>query len=111
MNELIRLHNMLIERRINHSLILEYDNYNNKYDRRYLRLYEYGSNYEEESHRILSAICHYGSYGYEENLIEIMGLLTDEESKYDSVLGHLTAEQVLERILNYKGELKWIEHI
>lgn len=46
---------------------------------------------------VSDAICHDGSYGRQEGLLEIMGLLTEEELKYDSVLGHLTAEQVFER--------------
>ena len=39
-----------------------------------------------------------GSYGREQDLLEIMGLLTEEEAEYDSVVGHLTAEEVFERI-------------
>ena len=55
--------------------------------------------------RILSAIEHYGSYGKEQDLIEIMGLLTDEERKYDSVCGYLTASNVLERIKKHWEEV------
>ncbi|MBR6678755.1 MAG: hypothetical protein IKL58_00330 [Phascolarctobacterium sp.] len=38
------------------------------------------------------------SYGGNENLLEIMGLLTVEEAEHDSVCGHLTAGNVFERI-------------
>ena len=38
------------------------------------------------------------SYGGEENLLEIMGLLTEEEKRQDSVVGFLTAEEVFKRI-------------
>ena len=48
--------------------------------------------------RVCSVIEHDGSYGREEDRLEIMGLLTAEEEKYDSVVGHLTAEDVLSRI-------------
>lgn len=45
------------------------------------------------------AVCHKGSYGYEEGLLEIMGsLVTEEERKYDSVVGWLTAEDVVKRL-------------
>lgn len=42
-------------------------------------------------------IQHRGSYGNEQDLLEIMGGLTEEEKKYDSVLGWLTAEEVFKR--------------
>ena len=48
-----------------------------------------------------SVIEHEFSYGHEEDLLEIMGLLTDEESKDGSVLGFLTAENVFKRIKNH----------
>lgn len=45
------------------------------------------------------------SYGSEEDKLEIQGLMTDEEYEYDAVVGHLSAENVLERIKNHlKGE-------
>ena len=44
-------------------------------------------------------ICHSTSYGHEEGLLEIMGaIVTDEESEIDSVVGWLTADNVIERI-------------
>lgn len=54
--------------------------------------------YLVNGNRIADAIQHYGSYGNTKNLLEIMGLLTDEEQKYDSVKGYLTAEDVFNRI-------------
>ena len=47
---------------------------------------------------VCSVIYGPGTYGYPEGLLEIMGLLTDEEAKYDDVVGHLTAEDVFSRI-------------
>lgn len=46
-------------------------------------------------------ICHYGSYGYEDGLLEVMGtpVLRDDED----VCGYLTAENVIER---YEESLK-----
>lgn len=45
------------------------------------------------------------SYGGERNLLEIRGLLTDEEYEYNSVVGWLTAEEVFERIKkHYEGD-------
>lgn len=46
------------------------------------------------------AICHAGSYGHENGLIEIMGLDITVEEYGDSVLGYLTAEEVLEHLDN-----------
>ena len=43
------------------------------------------------------AICHRGSYGYEQGLIEIYGELVTEEDG-DSVVGWLTAEDVIRRL-------------
>lgn len=48
--------------------------------------------------RKLSAICNPFSFGYAQNLIEIMGLLTPDEEEFDSVVGYLTPEEVFNRI-------------
>lgn len=45
-----------------------------------------------------SVIYGYGSYGFNNGTLEIMGLLTPEEEEYDQVVGYLTAEEVFERI-------------
>jgi hypothetical protein len=45
-----------------------------------------------------SVIEGYGTYGDEQDLLEIMGLLTPEEEECGSVCGYLTAENVFERI-------------
>lgn len=47
-----------------------------------------------------SVIEHDGSYGRHEDLLEIMGLLTEDEEKDDSVLGYLTSADVFNRIQN-----------
>ena len=51
--------------------------------------------------RIISIVQGYGTYGEEDDLLEIMGLLTEEEEKIDSVTGYLTAENVFDRIVKY----------
>lgn len=47
--------------------------------------------------RICDVIQHCGSYGNRQDLLEIMGGLTEEEQENDSVLGYLTAEEVFKR--------------
>lgn len=48
----------------------------------------------------------YYSYGVDDDLLELAGgLLTEEELKYDSVVGGLTAKDVFERISKH-----WEEH-
>lgn len=47
---------------------------------------------------ICSAVEHDRSMGRAEDKLEIMGLLTKEERKYDMVAGYLTAVDVFERI-------------
>lgn len=59
--------------------------------------------YREDGERLVSAIEGFGSHGFGLNgeqgdLIEIMGLLTPEEEKEESVRGWLTAEEVFRRI-------------
>jgi hypothetical protein len=49
--------------------------------------------------QVCDAICHKYSYGYEEGLLEMMGLIPDEVG--DSVEGYLTAKEVFNRILNH----------
>ena len=47
---------------------------------------------------VCDVICNPGSYGYENGLLEIMGLV---EIDGDTVEGWLTAEEVFERIKNH----------
>lgn len=53
---------------------------------------------EEGRDCVCDAIEHFGSFGKEQDKLEIMGLLTLEEKKHDSVVGYLTAEDVFARI-------------
>lgn len=69
------------------SKIIDFENYQ-------IRVYE-----PKSGKQIISVIEGRGTYGEEENLLEIMGCLTPEEEKDDRVLGWLTAENVFERIV------------
>lgn len=53
---------------------------------------------------VSDAICHSGSYGHQQGLLEIMGLVNEEEVG-DEVEGYLTAEQVFER-----WQKHWLEN-
>ena len=48
----------------------------------------------EQEFRQWDAVCHAGSYGYEQGLLEIMGIICPDHD----VLGFLTAEAVIRRI-------------
>lgn len=59
--------------------------------------------YPDIKNRVCSVIEHEGSYGHNQDLLEIMGLLTDGETD-DDVLGYLNAENVFERIRKHYKE-------
>lgn len=61
--------------------------------------------YPNKSNCVCSVIEHDGSYGRHVDKIEISGLLTKEESEYDSVAGWLTAEDVFNRITAHYNRL------
>lgn len=84
--EIIKLHHMLIDANIPHVFEKCFDGW---------QLWYPSDNPEK---KVMDAIEFYGSYGKDEDLIEIMGLLTEEEACYDSVVGYLTADEVFERI-------------
>ena len=58
---------------------------------------------DENEERIVSVVQGSGTYGANQNRLEIMGLLTPEEEECDSVVGWLSADEVYERIMNYYG--------
>lgn len=62
---------------------------------------KYGKIPEKPKLCVCSVICGYGSYGGNEGLLEIMGLLTPDEEEVDSVAGWLEAEDVFNRIKNH----------
>lgn len=52
----------------------------------------------ESPERLISVVQGMATYGATEDLLEIMGCLTNSEKKYDSVLGYLSAKEVFKRI-------------
>lgn len=54
--------------------------------------------YDERGERQWDVVCHYGSYGYEEGLLEAMGAPIVRASDGDSVVGWLTAQDVIDRL-------------
>ena len=61
---------------------------------------------DDEKDMVMDAIEHFGSFGKEDDKLEIMGLLTPEEEKDGPVLGHLTADEVFMRIW-YHCHYQW----
>ena len=54
--------------------------------------------YDSKGKIVWDAICHWGSYGWKEGLLEIMGNIVDEKRVGDRVEGWLTAQDVIDRI-------------
>ena len=89
--EIIRLRDMLIEAKIPHEFREWQDGYQIRYP--------------NPEKRVCSVIEFTGSYGGVCDLLEIMGLLTEEEKQCDTVCGGLTAVDVFCRILaHYRGK-------
>lgn len=61
--------------------------------------------YDERGNRLWDAICHEGSYGAEEGLLEIYGEIISPMAG-DSVEGWLTAKDVIKRIEQREGKGK-----
>lgn len=55
-------------------------------------------NYPSRADTVISVIEGIGTYGEQDDKLEIMGGLTREERKHDQVIGWLTAEDVFKRI-------------
>lgn len=52
---------------------------------------------DKDGNYVWDAVCHYGSYGCEKGLLEIMGTIVRPEAD-NTVEGWLTADNVIERI-------------
>ena len=61
--------------------------------------------YPNKENRVCDVILHIGSYGREQGLLEIMGLV-DEEKVGDEVEGYLTASECFNRIKKHFKENK-----
>ena len=88
--EILKLKTMLSNAKIPFEFDKLYDGFHLCYPRE--------NKSEDGTGRVCSVIQHFGSYGHSEDMLEIMGLLTEEESQNDSVVGWLSAEEVFERI-------------
>lgn len=62
--------------------------------------------YPSKHKTVCSVIEHDGSYGRTDDLLEIMGLLTEEEAMCDDVAGYLQVEDVFARIMKHWREEK-----
>lgn len=90
MNEIKRLHKMLNEANIPHT-------FTDDMFESFIMYPSYQIVIEKDGTRLCDVVFHYGSYGYHDGLLEIMGGLTEEEKEYDEVLGYLTADEVFKR--------------
>lgn len=88
--EIHRLAEMLTAEKIPHALMKLFDGWK--------------ISYKEGGIEVLSVIEHQYSYGSDEDRLEIMGLLTPAELEEDLVKGHLTAEEVFNRIKKHNEE-------
>lgn len=89
--EILKLHAMLLDEDIPHDIERALDGWRISYP-------------WVGKDRVLSAVEFKRTYGAEQDLIEIMGLLTPGEYLMDSVKGYLTAENVFDRIKRHYEE-------
>lgn len=96
--EIIKLRNLLLKNNIEHEYEVEMKTHGDVMfglgTRQHIAIYE-GEN------RVISVIYGRGTFGYNMGLLEIMGLLTEDEEEIDSVVGYLSAENVFNRIKKY----------
>lgn len=91
-NEIVKLHNLLEKEGIPHTFEKHFDGWQVCYP------------FQNLKNRICDAVEFSSSYGNEYDLLELMGLLTPEEKIYDEVVGHLTAEEIFNRIKKHWKE-------
>ena len=80
------------------------DEYILKYPFYQIIVYEPNSENIEQSLRLISVVQGRGTYGENQDLLEIQGCMTLKELNYDSVLGCLTAKDVFKRIKKHYYE-------
>lgn len=64
--------------------------------------------YPNSKHAVCDVVCHKFSFGGKDGLLEIMGLV-DEEEVGDDVEGYLTAEEVANRIFEHRHKVLYKE--
>ena len=57
----------------------------------------------ENGQRLWDAICHSGSYGHSQGLLEVMGEIADIAGDSGAVLGWLTAQMVIDMLEGRNG--------
>ena len=67
----------------------------NSYDGKQLNVYSQNSTMLGEKTFLWDAIIHYQSYGHENGLLEIYGTIVSKFTSDDSVMGYLTADEIL----------------
>lgn len=85
--EILKLRKLLSEARIPHELRRCFDGWQILYP--------------DSKKTKCSVIEHFFSYGNSSDLLEVMGLLTNNERMRDSVLGNLGAKEVFDRIQSH----------
>lgn len=104
--EIFKLKNILEKA----NIPFEFNIITNKYDHLYALGERYQICYPDAGPNIkCSVIEGKGTYGAEEDLLEIMGLLTQKEQMNDSVLGYLNAKEVFNRIKKDYDNDKYIQ--
>lgn len=83
--QLAEIHKYLREKKAMYDAVFDYDEIN--------QIIVYN-----ETHRIFDIVCSKGSYGGKVGLLEIAGEIVDRKKDGNTVVGCLTAEQVIERI-------------
>lgn len=89
--EILKLHVMLLDKSIPHVIERALDGWHISYP-------------WVGKERVLSAVEFKGTYGAEQDLIEIMGLLTPRRISYGFRKGYLTAENAFDRIKRHYEE-------
>ena len=108
--EIWKLHQMLTEAGVRHLFVDREERLFPKHEIESLRSRAFWQDidwgwqiliYDESGNRLVSAVEGFGTHGESSDRIEIMGLLSPEERKCDSVVGWLTAENVFARIRHH----------
>ena len=104
--EIRKLDERLTELGVNHVLVSrDISRYICGYGNAYSTVKDWGLQvivYKQDAEQVRKnilwdAICDLGSYGYEQGLLEIMGVIVDEKKVKDRVEGYLTADEVMQR--------------
>ena len=87
--EILKLDSMLTEAKVPHKLTRLFDGWQVCYP-------------DDDPHiRVCDAIEHRGSYGVGGDMLELMGLLSEDEMRLDSVKGWMTAQEVFDRVIEH----------